>query len=121
MIASPCRISSATTTARPSRNGVRVVKMDPVTILTCMGMATRHLGLGSTYSTTYYEPFHVARVFATLDLMIGGRAAWNVVTSLNNSEAHNMGKEAASRARSALRHRRRVHGGRARPLGQLGG
>ncbi len=75
------------------RNGVRVVKMDPVTILTCMGMATRHLGLGSTYSTTYYEPFHVARVFATLDLMVGGRAAWNVVTSLNNSEAHNMGKQ----------------------------
>ena len=75
------------------KHGVRVVKMDPVTILTCMGMATRHLGLGSTYSTTYYEPFHVARVFSTLDLMVGGRAAWNVVTSLNNSEAHNMGKE----------------------------
>lgn len=73
------------------RNGVRVVKMDPVTILTCMGMATKHLGLGSTYSTTYYEPFHVARVMATLDLMVGGRAAWNVVTSLNNSEAHNFG------------------------------
>ena len=75
------------------RNGVRVVKMDPVTILACMGMATTRLGLGSTYSTTYYEPFHVARVFATLDLMVGGRAAWNVVTSLNNSEAHNMGKD----------------------------
>ncbi len=51
-------------------NGVRVVKMDPTTILACMGMATSNLGLGSTYSTTYYEPFHVARVFATLDLMI---------------------------------------------------
>jgi FMN-dependent oxidoreductase (nitrilotriacetate monooxygenase family) len=72
-------------------NGVRVVKMDPVTILACMGMATKHLGLGATYSTTYYEPFHVARVFATLDLMTGGRAAWNVVTSLNNSEAQNFG------------------------------
>jgi FMN-dependent oxidoreductase (nitrilotriacetate monooxygenase family) len=74
------------------RNGVRVVKMDPCTILTCMGMATTHLGLGSTYSTTYYEPFHVARVFATLDLMVGGRAAWNVVTSLNSSEAQNFGE-----------------------------
>ena len=75
------------------RNGARVVKMDPVTILACMGMATRQIGLGSTYSTTYYQPFHVARVMATLDLMTAGRAAWNVVTSLNNSEAHNMGAD----------------------------
>ena len=48
-------------------------------------------GIGSTYSTTYYEPFHVARVFATLDLMSKGRAAWNIVTSLNDGEAMNMG------------------------------
>ncbi len=74
------------------RNGVRVVKMDLVPALTAMGLATRRLGLGATYSTTYYEPFHVARVFATLDLMLGGRAAWNVVTSLNNSEAANFGQ-----------------------------
>lgn len=71
------------------RHGIRVVKMDLVSIMTAMGLATQHLGIGGTYSTTYYEPFHVARVFATLDLMIGGRAAWNVVTSLNNSEALN--------------------------------
>ena len=58
-----------------------------------MGMATERLGLGATYSTTYYEPFHVARVFATLDLMTDGRAAWNVVTSLNDGEAHNMGRD----------------------------
>lgn len=70
-------------------NGVRVVKMDPTTILTMMGAATEKLGLGSTYSTTYYEPFHVARVFQTMDLMLGGRVAWNVVTSLNHSEARN--------------------------------
>jgi FMN-dependent oxidoreductase (nitrilotriacetate monooxygenase family) len=44
-----------------------------------------------TYSTTYYEPFHVARVFATIDLLLKGRAAWNVVTSLNDSEAANFG------------------------------
>ena len=54
-----------------------------------MGLATEKLGLGTTYSTTYYEPFHVARVFATMDLMLGGRMAWNVVTSLNRSEAQN--------------------------------
>jgi FMN-dependent oxidoreductase (nitrilotriacetate monooxygenase family) len=73
-------------------NGIRCVKMDLIPILTAMGMATSKLGLGGTYSTTYYEPFHVARVFATLDLMIGGRAAWNVVTSLNDSEAANFGQ-----------------------------
>lgn len=74
------------------RHGIRSVKMDLIPILTAMGLATRHLGLGGTYSTTYYEPFHVARTFATLDLMVGGRAAWNVVTSLNDSEAANFGR-----------------------------
>src|SRR6516164_1757786 len=74
--------------------GIRCVKMDPVIVLTTMGMATTRLGLGSTASTTYYEPFDVARRFATLDLMSGGRAAWNVVTSLNDGEAQNMGKDA---------------------------
>jgi len=72
--------------------GVRAVKMDPATILMAMGMATRQLGLGTTYSTTYYEPYHVARVFATLDLMLKGRAAWNIVTSLNSAEALNFGQ-----------------------------
>jgi alkanesulfonate monooxygenase SsuD/methylene tetrahydromethanopterin reductase-like flavin-dependent oxidoreductase (luciferase family) len=43
--------------------------------------ATTHLGLGATYSTTYFAPYHVARTFATLDHPSGGRAAWNVVTS----------------------------------------
>jgi alkanesulfonate monooxygenase SsuD/methylene tetrahydromethanopterin reductase-like flavin-dependent oxidoreductase (luciferase family) len=72
-------------------HGVRAIKYDPISILTAMGLATARLGLGATYSTTYYEPFHVARVFATLDQMTKGRVAWNVVTSLNNSEAANFG------------------------------
>lgn len=74
--------------------GVRAVKMDPATILMTMGMATERLGLGVTYSTTYYEPFHVARVFATMDLMLKGRVAWNIVTSLNSAEAANFGRDA---------------------------
>jgi FMN-dependent oxidoreductase (nitrilotriacetate monooxygenase family) len=73
--------------------GIRCVKMDPIVVLTAMGMATEKLGLASTASTTYFEPFDVARRFATLDLMTGGRAAWNVVTSVNDGEALNMGKE----------------------------
>ena len=76
------------------QHGIRCVKMDPVTVLTVMGTATERLGLGATCSTTYFEPFHVARVFATLDLMSGGRAAWNVVTSMNDGEALNMGLDA---------------------------
>jgi FMN-dependent oxidoreductase (nitrilotriacetate monooxygenase family) len=76
------------------RHGIRCVKMDPITVLTVMGMATKYLGLGATCSTTYHEPFHVARTFATLDLMSNGRAAWNVVTSMNDGEALNMGKDA---------------------------
>ncbi len=74
--------------------GIRCVKMDPIVVLTTMGMVTDKLGLASTCSTTYFEPFDVARRFATLDLMTGGRAAWNVVTSVNDGEAHNMGKDA---------------------------
>lgn len=73
------------------RHGIRTVKLDPTTVASAMGATTSRLGLGATYSTTYYEPFHVARLFATLDLMLGGRAAWNVVTSLNDSEAANFG------------------------------
>jgi len=73
------------------RHGVRAAKLDPVAVALTMGLATKRLGIGVTYSTTYYEPFHVARVFATMDLLLGGRAAWNVVTSLNDSEAANFG------------------------------
>jgi len=81
--------------AHTVQHGIRCVKLDAVTVLTVMGMATERLGLGATYSTSYYEPFHVARVFATLDLMSEGRAAWNVVTSLNDGEAQNMGRDEA--------------------------
>jgi FMN-dependent oxidoreductase (nitrilotriacetate monooxygenase family) len=77
--------------AESVRHGIRVVKLDLIPLLTAMGLCTRRLGLGGTYSTTYAEPFHVARTFATLDHMIGGRAAWNIVTSLNDSEAANFG------------------------------
>ncbi|MGH7044276.1 MAG: LLM class flavin-dependent oxidoreductase [Acetobacteraceae bacterium] len=72
-------------------HGIRCVKMDPVVVLMAMAAATERLGLGATCSTTYYEPFHVARLFQTVDLMTNGRAAWNVVTSVNDGEAMNMG------------------------------
>ena len=88
-LAMPSRYGDSYTEA--VEHGVRVVKLDLVPVITAMGLATSHLGLGATYSTTYYSPFHVARLFASLDHFTGGRAAWNVVTSLNDSEAHNFG------------------------------
>ena len=83
------------------REGIRAVKLDPMLCAMTLGNATERLGVGVTYSTTYYEPFHVARTFATLDHLTRGRAAWNVVTSLNSSEAANMG------ATEVLEHDRR--------------
>jgi len=79
--------------AETVRHGIRCVKMDPVACLMTMAAATERLGLGATCSTTYYEPFHVARLFQTVDLMTRGRAAWNVVTSVNDNEARNMGRD----------------------------
>lgn len=82
--------------AHTVEHGIRCIKLDPTVVLTAMGMATSHLGLGATYSTTYHQPFHVARLFATLDHLTGGRAAWNVVTSVNDNEARNMGLDEAA-------------------------
>lgn len=79
--------------AEAVRRGARPVKLDLSIVLGLVAGVTNHIGLGATYSTTYYSPFHVARTFATLDHLSGGRAAWNVVTSVNDSEAQNFGFE----------------------------
>jgi FMN-dependent oxidoreductase (nitrilotriacetate monooxygenase family) len=68
------------------------LRLDPVVVLAIMASATRHLGLASTRSTSHYEPFEVARSFATLDHLSAGRAAWNVVTSFQDAEARNFSK-----------------------------
>ncbi|OMC29569.1 monooxygenase [Mycobacterium sp. GA-1841] len=77
--------------AEAVRYGARPVKLDLSVVLGVLAQTTSHIGLGATYSTTYYAPFHVARTFATLDHLSRGRAAWNVVTSVNDSEAQNFG------------------------------
>ena len=77
--------------AEAVRTGARPVKLDLSMVLGVVAGVTQHIGLGATYSTTYYSPFHVARTFATLDHLSGGRAAWNIVTSVNDSEAQNFG------------------------------
>lgn len=80
--------------ADAARYGARPVKLDLSIVLGILAQTTSRIGLGATYSTTYYAPFHVARTFATLDHLSGGRAAWNVVTSVNDSEAQNFGVQA---------------------------
>ena len=77
--------------AEAVRLGARPVKLDLSIVLGVIAAVTDHIGLGATYSTTYYSPYHVARTFATLDHLSGGRAAWNIVTSVNDSEAQNYG------------------------------
>ncbi len=81
--------------AEAVRTGARPVKLDLSIVLGICAAVTDRIGLGATYSTTYYTPFHVARTFATLDHLSGGRAAWNVVTSVNDSEAQNYGLKEA--------------------------
>ncbi len=103
------------------RLGARPVKLDLSIVLGLVAGATQHIGLGATYSTTYYSPFHVARTFATLDHLSGGRAAWNVVTSVNDGEAQNFGVDAHPGPRRPLRPGRRVPPGHDRPVGHLGG
>jgi FMN-dependent oxidoreductase (nitrilotriacetate monooxygenase family) len=68
-----------------------VTSFDPLTLLPALAVVTEHLGLIATASTTYDQPYHVARKFASLDHLSGGRAGWNVVTTSNPDAAKNFG------------------------------
>ena len=63
--------------------------LEPLTLLAAISAVTKHVGLIATASTTFNEPFHLARKFASLDHISGGRAGWNIVTSGSLNEAHN--------------------------------
>jgi N-acetyl-S-(2-succino)cysteine monooxygenase len=67
---------------------------EPITLLAGIAGQTDRIGLVATVTTSYNEPYNVARKFASLDHISGGRAGWNVVTSANLSEAFNFGREA---------------------------
>ncbi|MCQ9424378.1 LLM class flavin-dependent oxidoreductase [Pseudomonas sp. LJDD11] len=64
---------------------------EPLTLLSALSAVTEHIGLIATATTTYNEPYHVARKFASLDHLSGGRAGWNLVTSDAAAEAQNFG------------------------------
>ena len=71
------------------------VQFEPLTLLSALAMVTSRVGLVATASTTYNEPYHVARKFASLDHISGGRAGWNVVTSATDMEGQNFGRDGA--------------------------
>jgi len=75
------------------KRSATVTSFEPMTLLPALAMATKHLGLIATGSTTYDEPYHVARRFASLDHISGGRAGWNVVTTSNPDASRNFGRE----------------------------
>ncbi|MGL6018331.1 MAG: LLM class flavin-dependent oxidoreductase [Gibbsiella quercinecans] len=66
-------------------------RLEPITELTAIAGMTRHIGLGATASTSFYEPYNLARLFASLDHLSKGRAAWNIVTSAKDYAARNFG------------------------------
>jgi FMN-dependent oxidoreductase (nitrilotriacetate monooxygenase family) len=72
----------------------RNVELEPLTLLSALAPMTKHIGLVTTASTTYNEPYHIARKFGSLDQISGGRAGWNVVTSWSQQEAWNFSRDA---------------------------
>ena len=71
------------------------IGFEPLTLLSALAAVTERIGLVATVSTTFNEPFTLARAFASLDLISGGRAGWNLVTSSNPLEAANFGNVSA--------------------------
>jgi FMN-dependent oxidoreductase (nitrilotriacetate monooxygenase family) len=82
------------------------LRFEPITLLSALAMVTSRIGLAATATTTYNEPYNVARQFASLDQISHGRAGWNIVTSSSNLEAYNFGYDAhpASENRYKIAH-----------------
>jgi len=70
-----------------------VCRFEPTSLISALSASTTHVGLGATVSTTFGEPYHVARTFASIDLISRGRAAWNVVTTSGGRAALNFSRE----------------------------
>src|ERR1700732_3317331 len=73
------------------RRSAPVTSFEPLTLLSALAMVTQRIGLIATGSTTFDEPYHVARRFASLDHISNGRAGWNIVTTSNPDAALNFG------------------------------
>src|SRR5258706_10512328 len=76
-----------------SRSAQYIANFEPLTLLAALSSVTSHIGLVATASTSYNEPFHVARKFASIDHISGGRGGWHLVTSGHEAEAKNFRRE----------------------------
>jgi alkanesulfonate monooxygenase len=76
------------------RSAIQIANIDPMTLVTALAAVTENIGLVVTSSTSYHEPYHLARAFASLDHLSGGRAGWNIVTSSQDAEGQNFGRDA---------------------------
>lgn len=85
-------LSDGLTFDRLSHPG-EIVRFDPLTLLPALATVTDKIGLVATASTTYNEPFHIARKFSSMDHLSKGRSAWNIVTSYYEKEATNFSKK----------------------------
>jgi len=85
--------SVAAPTGEIASHMARSDHFEPLTLLSALSAVTDHIGLIATATTTYNEPYHVARKFASLDHLSGGRAGWNLVTSDAAAEAQNFGRD----------------------------
>ena len=72
----------------------RCVRLEPLTLLAALATVTKRIGLIATATTTYNDPFNIARKYATIDHISKGRAGWNLVTSQNVDEALNFSQNA---------------------------
>jgi FMN-dependent oxidoreductase (nitrilotriacetate monooxygenase family) len=77
----------------PSGNRTDSIRFEPITLLSALAMSTSRIGLVGTATTSFNEPYNVARKFASLDHISGGRAGWNIVTSQSSIEALNYNLE----------------------------
>lgn len=75
----------------PLSHPSELVRFEPTTLISALAMLTSKIGLAATVSTTYNEPYHVARKLASIDHLSKGRSAWNIVTSYYEQEAANFG------------------------------
>ena len=75
----------------PKMHPSMMVRLEPLTLLSALAMVTSHIGLAATASTTYSDPYNLARAFGSVDHISAGRAAWNVVTGAFPEAAGNFG------------------------------